>query len=478
LEPHICDFIKGKHHVERVRDAGSGESVAPSHNQMPSAVLKPLMPKVQDIMATHAELDVSRHTKYFLRTLKTYLPTAYQSNDSNRMSLAFFTLSGLDLLGTLETNTTEEQRKDYIDWIYSNQHEKGGFRAFPGTDFGDQKTKDNECWDPANLPATFFALCSLLILNDDLSRVNRRETLQWLTQLQRPDGSFGETLVNGTINGGTDSRFGYCATGVRYVLRGTVEGEIEGAPADIEVDNFVTCIRSAETYDGGISDAPYHESHAGFTYCAVGALSNIKRLPSSPYTPLPTSPSPKDSLTNPSLLIKWLVSRQTATISEEDDLDTYGDETDTAETCHDAHSFVYQDKFVSKRGEINYQARPTINFALDWTGFNGRCNKIADTCYAFWVHGSLSILNQSHLPQTSSVRRWLLERTVHLTLGGFGKIAGDLPDLYHSYLGLAALSLLGEEKLKKLDPSLCMSVEAKGRLQNIWKRWGLTEQVV
>lgn len=247
LEPHISDFIKGKHHhVERVRDAGSGETVAPSHNQMPSAVLKPLMPKVQDIMATHAELDVSRHTKYFLRTLKTFLPTAYQSNDSNRMSLAFFTLSGLDLLGSLETNTTEQQRKDYIDWIYSNQHEKGGFRAFPGTDFGDQKTKDNECWDPANLPATFFALCSLLILNDDLSRVNRKEALQWLTQLQRPDGSFGETLVNGTINGGTDSRFGYCATGVRYVLRGTVEGEIEGTPADIEVDNFVTCIRSAE----------------------------------------------------------------------------------------------------------------------------------------------------------------------------------------------------------------------------------------
>lgn len=88
------------------------------------------------------------------------------------------------------------------------------------------------------------------------------------------------------------------------------------------------------------------------------------------------------------------------------------------------------------------------------------------------------ILNQSHLPQTASVRRWLLERTVHLTLGGFGKIAGDLPDLYHSYLGLAALSLLGEKKLKTLDPSLCMSVEAKGRLQNIWKRWGLTEQVV
>jgi len=443
---------------------------------MPSAVLKsaPTQPKVQDIMASNPELDVPKHTKYFLRTLKTYLPTAYQSNDSNRMSLAFFTLSGLDLLGTLRQNTTDEQRKDYIDWIYANQHPRGGFRAFPGATFGHATTEENEHWDPANLPATFFALCSLLILEDDLSRIKRRECLQWLTRLQRPDGSFGETLVQGTINGGTDSRFGYCATGVRYVLRGTYEGEIEGCP-DVEIDNFVTCIRSAETYDGGISDAPYHEAHAGFTYCAVGALSNINRLPSQPYSALPGTPSPNDSLTNPSLLIKWLVSRQTATICEEDEIDTYGDETDTAETCHDAHSFVYQDDFVSKQGQMNYQGRPSINFSLDWTGFNGRCNKIADTCYAFWVHGSLSILNQSNLPNTKSLRRWLLERTVHPQLGGFGKIAGDLPDLYHSYLGLAALSLLGEEKLKPLDPALCMSKEAKSRLKGIWKRWGIEQ---
>ncbi|KAH0363287.1 geranylgeranyl transferas-like protein type i beta subunit, partial [Aureobasidium melanogenum] len=440
---------------------------------MPSAVPKPRMPKVQDIMASDPSLDVSKHTKYFLRTLKTFLPTAYQSNDSNRMSLAFFILSGLDLLGTLHKNTTEEQRKDYIDWIYSNQHPKGGFRAFPGATFGDATTEDNIHWDPANLPATFFALCSLLILDDDLTRIKRRECLQWLTRLQRPDGSFGETLVKGTINGGTDSRFGYCATGVRYILRGNQQGEIEGCP-DINIESFVTCIRSAETYDGGISDAPYHEAHAGFTYCAIGALSNINRLPPQAHSALST-PLPDASLTNPSLLIKWLVSRQTATISEEDELDTYGDETDTPETCHDAHTFVYQDKFVSKQGKMNYEGRPSAHFSLEWTGFNGRCNKIADTCYAFWVHGSLCILNQPQLPNIESARRWLLERTVHPQLGGFGKVAGDLPDVYHSYLGLATLSLFGEEELKPLDPGLCISKEAKGRLRAIWKRWGIEQ---
>lgn len=28
---------------------------------------------------------------------------------------------------------------------------------------------------------------------------------------------------------------------------------------------------------------------------------------------------------------------------------------------------------------------------LQWAGFNGRCNKIADTCYSWWVGGSLAV---------------------------------------------------------------------------------------
>ena len=162
------------------------------------------------------------------------------------MSLAFFTVASLDLLGTLTTNTTPEQRKDYIDWIYANQHPKGGFRAFPGTNLGpEHTTPENEHWDPANLPATYFALSLLLILGDDFARVRRTETLAWLRLVQRDDGSFGETFVLGKVHGGTDSRFGYCGMGVRYILRGFDEGPIDGVE-DVSVPKFVECIRLSE----------------------------------------------------------------------------------------------------------------------------------------------------------------------------------------------------------------------------------------
>lgn len=50
--------------------------------------------------------NTERHVKYYLRCLKTFLPTAYISNDSNRMLLAYLTLSGLDVLGVLQSKTT------------------------------------------------------------------------------------------------------------------------------------------------------------------------------------------------------------------------------------------------------------------------------------------------------------------------------------------------------------------------------------
>ena len=41
---------------------------------------------------------------------------------------------------------------------------------------------------------------------------------------------------------------------------------------------------------------------------------------------------------------------------------------------------------------------------------------------------------------------YLLDKTQHLIMGGFGKTPSDLPDIYHAYLGLAALSLINGHK--------------------------------
>ncbi|KAG8525464.1 uncharacterized protein KY384_009108 [Bacidia gigantensis] len=165
-------------------------------------------------------LNKARHIKYWLRCLKTFLPTAFTSNDSQRMTFAFFTLSALDLLSALEEHTTEEERTGYIDWIYYCQHPEGGFKGFTGADGGDNATEEGKFWDPANLAATFFALSSLMVLGDDFGKVKRRECLEWVRGLQQDDGSFGEAKGRrGSIEGGGDVRWCYLAAAVRWMLR-------------------------------------------------------------------------------------------------------------------------------------------------------------------------------------------------------------------------------------------------------------------
>lgn len=120
---------------------------------------------------------------------------------------------------------------------------------WPGTDLGERGNESNAKWDPANIPATYFALAALLILGDDFKRVKRKECLLWLHRMQREDGSFGETLVDGEVEGGRDPRLGYCATGVRHILRGHGAVAIsinEQTVQDIDVDSFVRCVSAAE----------------------------------------------------------------------------------------------------------------------------------------------------------------------------------------------------------------------------------------
>jgi geranylgeranyl transferase type-1 subunit beta len=421
-----------------------------------------------DDPVAEAALSIPTHIRYWRRCLKTFLPHHYTSNDSNRMTLAFFTLSALDLLGDLDAALSPQERQAYVEWVYSCQLPEGGFRAFPGADFGPLRNDENRVWDPANVAATYFALLSLTLLGDDLQRVRKKEILQWLKALQRPDGSFGEALgEGGRAEGGNDTRFGYMGTGIRWILRGNAEGPVDGVP-DIDVDSFVSYVQKIETYDGGISDGNFHEAHAGFTCCAITALQLVDRLPQHGTSP-DTAHDTLRGITDLPLTLHWLTSRQTLTIKEEDMLDTYGCETDSTATCHDAHSFVKL-KSYSVVGEQSYRDRPAVDYNLDWVGLNGRCNKVADTCYAYWVCAPLKILGHLDLVDPTPIRRWLLDKTQHL-IGGFGKIAGNPPDIYHSYLGLAVLAIFGEPSLKSFDPALCISEDMKRRVEGLeWRK--------
>ncbi|KAI9658814.1 MAG: hypothetical protein M1831_003840 [Alyxoria varia] len=412
-----------------------------------------------------------KHISYWLRCLRSPLPTAYTSTDSNRLTLAFFTVSALDLLGVLFNRTTKEERGAYIAWIYSCQHPAGGFLGYP---LASPKTNDHggtrdegkhgadrvSLWNVPTMPATYFALVALSVLGDDLKKVKRGPCLRWLRQMQRPDGSFGELLgEDDQVKGGMDTRFAYFATVIRWVLRGDVSGDIEGE-SDFHVDLLVKCIRGSETYDGGISEEPFHEAHG--------------RLPPNdqdrpPGAGDPTSTEKPFGISSRHRTVRWLTLRLTTTIEEEEmDSPTANfppyRASSASEPSAKPGSLAPEDNPTSASSfqkfrsmPASYASRPPAPpqsntsampgaIPVHWTGFNGRPNKIADTCYAWWVGASLKILDALTYVDIRHTRCYLLEKTQHLMAGGFGKLPGDPPDIYHSYLGLASLAIIDGEK--------------------------------
>ena len=75
------------------------------------------------------------------------------------------------------------------------------------------------------------------------------------------------------------------------------------------------------------------------------------------------------------------------------------------------------------------------------------------------------MLGHLDLIDAGSCRQFLLQKTQH-TVGGFGKTPGDPPDIYHSYLGLAALSILNDTDTEPFEPALCISRRAVSHLQS------------
>lgn len=209
-----------------------------------------------------SSLDVEQHIKYWRRCLNSFLPHQYTSTDSTRMTLGFFILSALDLLGAGADTLSAQERANIYEWILHCQHPSGGFCGSPNHKYPEEYYNDvgrgRRQVDPANLPATFFALLSLSFVGG-FDEVKRKECLDWLKRLQRDDGSFGQLITQeGEIEGGKDMRNCYVAAAVRWILRG--EDVIEMGE-DIDVEGLVDFLKSGQTYDGGISESSEHEAH-------------------------------------------------------------------------------------------------------------------------------------------------------------------------------------------------------------------------
>jgi geranylgeranyl transferase type-1 subunit beta len=234
-----------------------------------------------------------RHIKYFSSCLRS-LPSAYDRLDTNRLTLVHFAVHSLDLLGVLPKEPpnhdrcwTESElnqqtlvdREAIVNWIYSLQlvasEGEGGFVG--GTFLGPTESSLSQ----GHIAMTYTALCTLVALGDDLSRVDIPRTISSIRPLQRPDGSFQSVPVGSEH----DLRFLYCACAISHLLNDWSAVNREAA---------VSFVQSCIAYDGGIALLPGQEGHGGSTFCGVAALILLDRM----------------DVLDRDLLIHWCVHRQ------------------------------------------------------------------------------------------------------------------------------------------------------------------------
>ncbi|RCK59662.1 Geranylgeranyl transferase type-1 subunit beta [Candida viswanathii] len=357
-------------------------------------------------------LLIDKHEKFFNRCLLG-LPASAQSEDSNKVAIIYFCLHGLQLINRF--NFSDVELDYHRNFMYDQfMIETDEIVAFRSTHY----FKNIPNYDLPNLSSTLFALYSLLVLKSPYhERINRRKLLNFLAKSQVQEGpnkgGFVPTLryQDGKYiqYGEPDLRVCYMALLIRYLVKCHDDNNAEDI--DIDLDALLKFILDRHNPNGGFSSTILDESHVGFTFCAVATLELLGY--------------PLEELRNTK---EWLVQRQV-----------------------DYPECLY--------GDLTYEYyRP-----VDIGGFNGRENKLSDTCYSWWCTGTLRIIDPDavKIVDIEKATEFLLSKTQNPLFGGFASRPEMTPDPFHSYLALASLSIWDHKKygLQEVDPVLVIPQE-------------------
>ena len=107
-------------------------------------------------------------------------------------------------------------------------------------------------------------------------------------------------------------------------------------------------------------------------------------------------------------------------------------------------------------------------------GFNGRPEKLADVCYSWWIYSSFRILRRQTWIDQQGLENFILD--CQDDDGGIADRPGNVVDVFHTFFGIAALSLLDADsskyRLNSIDPTFALPKKVLERqfpqLAHLW----------
>ncbi|XP_043696891.1 geranylgeranyl transferase type-1 subunit beta-like [Telopea speciosissima] len=200
-----------------------------------------------------SSFDKDLHIRFFQMMCET-LPSDYEGQEINRLTLAYFAISGLDILGALDRVDKEE----VASWVLSFQSrprsrddlDNGQFYGFHGSRTSQFQLAGSKALNHngSHLASTYCALAILKIVGYNLSSIDSESMLISMKNLQQPNGSFMPIHIGAE----TDLRFVYCAAAICFMLKNW-----SGMDREKAKDYILNC----QSYDGGFGLVPGSETH-------------------------------------------------------------------------------------------------------------------------------------------------------------------------------------------------------------------------
>ncbi|KAK3421636.1 hypothetical protein EUGRSUZ_G02268 [Eucalyptus grandis] len=288
------------------------------------------------------------------------------------------------------------------------------------------------------LNGAYWGLTTLDLLGK-LDTVDSDEVVSWILQCQHESGGFGGNI-------GHDPHLLYTLSAMQVLALFD--------KLDVLDVNKVT--DSLQNEDGSFSGDIWGEVDTRFSYCAICCLAILKRL---------------DSI-NVEKAVRYIVSCKT--------LDGGFGCTPGAES-HAGQKYNLQWRFtwlhlqyfvvwVLWLSRVHYIT--LTKDLLGWWlcerqvksgGLNGHPEKLADVCYSWWVLSSLIMIDRVHWIDKEKLIKFILD-CQDTENGGISDRPDDAVDIFHTYFGVAGLSLLEYPGLKATDPAYALPVDVVNRI--------------
>lgn len=265
------------------------------------------------------------------------------------------------------------------------------------------------------LAGVYWGLCTMHILGTQ-DKMDAKEVTEYVLSCQHSSGGFGGNVDH-------DPHLTYTHYAVMCLL-------LCDTLDQLDCDAVVKYIVSLQQDDGSFAGDEWGEIDTRFSYCGLACLRLLNQLQAA----------------NVVKAVEFIVSCQ--------NFDGGFGCTPGAET-HAGQVFVCVGA-VAIADSLHVLDRDLLGWWLSERqtptgGLNGRPEKLPDVCYSWWVLSAITILKRLHWIDSTALTNFILS-SQDPEEGGIADRPDDAADLFHTFFGVAGLSLLGHKGLEPVDP--------------------------